>query len=86
VGELGFLVQTSTTIYCDNESVIQFVENIVSNIKMKRVDLHSHYLQQLVHEHVVSLEYCGTDDQFVDIFTKPLSKARFIEICTMLWF
>jgi hypothetical protein len=38
----------------------------------------------LVHENVVSLEYCRIDDQVVDIFTKPLAEAKFIKLHTML--
>jgi hypothetical protein len=51
---------------------------------MKHVELHAHYLRQLVHENVVSLEYCRTNDQVVDIFTKPLVEARFIKLHMML--
>jgi hypothetical protein len=38
----------------------------------------------LVHENVVSLEYCRTNDQVVDIFTKPLVEAIFIKLHMML--
>jgi hypothetical protein len=51
---------------------------------MKHVDLHSHCLWQLVHEDVVSLEYCRTEDQVVDIFTKTLAEVRFIKLYTLL--
>jgi hypothetical protein len=84
LGELGLPVQTSTTIYCDNQSAIQVVDNPVSHSKMKHVELHAHYLRQLVHENIVSLEYCRTNDQVVDIFTKPLVEAIFIKLHTML--
>jgi hypothetical protein len=30
---------------------------------MNHVQLHAHYLRHLVHEYVVSLEYCRTNDQ-----------------------
>jgi hypothetical protein len=54
LGELGFPVQTSTTIYYDNQSAIQVVDNPVAHCKMKHVELHAHYLRQLVHENVLS--------------------------------
>jgi hypothetical protein len=38
----------------------------------------------LVHDDVVSLEYCRTEDQVVDIFTKPLVEAIFIKLHTLL--
>jgi hypothetical protein len=51
---------------------------------MKHVELHAHYLRQLVLENIVSLLYCKTNDQGDEIFTKPLSKARFIKIHIVL--
>jgi hypothetical protein len=51
---------------------------------MKHIELHAHYLQQLVHENIVSLEYCITEDKVVYILMKPLAKAIFINLRTML--
>jgi hypothetical protein len=45
LGEPGFPIQTLNTLYCDNHSVIQVVDNLVSHINMKHVDLHAHYLR-----------------------------------------
>jgi hypothetical protein len=84
LGEIGFLVQKSTTIYCDNQSAIQVIYKPIAHSKMKHVELHSHYLQQLVHGSVVSHEYCRTKDIVVDIFTKPLVESIFIKLCTFL--
>jgi hypothetical protein len=51
---------------------------------MKHVEIHAHYLRQLVHENILSLEYYIADDQVVDIFTKTLVESIFIKIHTML--
>jgi hypothetical protein len=80
----GLPIQTSTTIYCDNQSAIQVVDNLVAHSKMKHVEIHARCLRQLVHENVVSLEYCRIDDQVVDIFTKPFAEFKFIKLHTML--
>lgn len=37
----------------------------------------------MVHEKVVSLLYCRTDDQVVDIFMKSLSEAKFVKFCDL---
>jgi hypothetical protein len=50
---------------------------------MKHVELHDHYLRQLVHQNVVSLVYCKEDDHIVDIFTKPLSEDKFFKLHSM---
>lgn len=60
------------------------VHNLVSQIKMKQIELHYHYLRHLVHENVVTLVYCKSDDQIVDIFTKPLSEAKFLKFLLLL--
>jgi hypothetical protein len=49
------LVHTSTTIYCDNQTIIQVVENHVAHSRMKHLELHAHYLRQLIHENIVCL-------------------------------
>ena len=72
MGELGFPVQASTTLYCDNHSVIEVVDNLVAHSKKKYVELHAHYLRQLVKENVVYFVYCKTNDLIADIFTNPL--------------
>jgi hypothetical protein len=51
---------------------------------MKHVELQAHYLRQLIHDNVISLEYCKIDYHVVDIFTKPLSKAKIIKLYMML--
>jgi hypothetical protein len=51
---------------------------------MKHVEIHAHYLRQLVHENIVSLEYCRTKDQVANIFTQPLDEAIFIKVRMML--
>jgi hypothetical protein len=55
-------LQTSTIIYYDNQSSIHVAKNLVAHGKMKHFELHAHYLRQLIHENVVSLEHCGKND------------------------
>jgi hypothetical protein len=60
------------------------VDNPVDHSKMKHVEFHTHYLQYFVHDDIVSVEYCHIEDQVVDIFTKPLAEAIFINLHTFL--
>jgi hypothetical protein len=55
------------------QSVIQVIDNPVAHSKMKHVELHVHYLQQLVHDDIVYLEYYCIEDQVIDIFTQTFS-------------
>lgn len=56
--ELEFPYMESTILYCDNQSAIQLTNNLIAHNEMKHVELHSHYLRQVVHENVFSLVYC----------------------------
>jgi hypothetical protein len=69
---------------CGKKSAVQVVDNPIAHSKMKHVELHAHYLKQLVQDNVVDFVYCKIDDQFTNIFTKPLSKAKFVKIRAML--
>ena len=62
IGETGFPIKTLIVVYCDNQSVIQVVENPIAHGKMKHVEPHGHSLRQLVHKNVVNLVYCRTYD------------------------
>jgi hypothetical protein len=86
MGELGFLVETSTVVYYANQSVIQVEKNPIAHSKLKNVELHAHYLRHLVQENVVNLVYYRKDDQVVDIFMKPISETTFVTLQTMLGF
>jgi hypothetical protein len=42
-GEIDFLVEILTRVYCDNQTTIQVVENPIAQNKMKHVEIHAHY-------------------------------------------
>jgi hypothetical protein len=48
MGELGFPFEELAVVYCDNKCAIHVVDNLVSHGKMEHVELHAHYLRQLV--------------------------------------
>lgn len=79
MGELRFPIDASTVIDCDNESAIYITDNLVAHSKMKLIELHANYMRQLVQENIVTLFYCKTNDNLVDIFMKPLLEAKFVK-------
>lgn len=84
MGELGFPIEASTIIYCDNQSEIQVVDNPISHNKMMQVKLHAHHLRQLVQEKFFTLVYCTTDDQITNFFINPLLEAKFFKLYDLL--
>eukprot|EP00253_Pinus_taeda_P027554 PITA_27554 len=73
MSEFGFLQQRLTTLWCDNQSVIQLCKDPVQHQRNKHIELHMHFIRKLIHDHVLEVQYCSSNDQVVDIFTKVLA-------------
>ena len=64
-------------VFCDNMSAINLSKNSVQHLKSKHIEIRYHFIQDLVEEKTVYLEFINTDNQNADIFTKPLDGPRF---------
>eukprot|EP00253_Pinus_taeda_P034947 PITA_34947 len=84
LSELGFEQQHPTTLWCDNQSAIQLCKEPVKHQRSKHIELHMHFIRMLIHDHVLEVQYCSTDDQVADIFTKALTEAKFTKLRYML--
>eukprot|EP00253_Pinus_taeda_P025111 PITA_25111 len=78
--EFGFQLQHLTTLWCDNHSAIQLCKDSVQHQCRKHIELHMHFIRKLIHDHVLEVQYCSTDDQVADIFTKALIEAKFTKL------
>ena len=67
-------------IFCDNTSTIAITQNPVLHSRTKHIDVRYHFIRDHVEKKNVRIEYVRTEKQIADIFTKPLSEARFIEL------
>jgi hypothetical protein len=65
------------TIYYDNTSTINISKNLVMKSKMKHIPIKYHFLREHFAEKNIRVEYVGTKEQVVDIFTKPLPWEAF---------
>ena len=52
--------------------------------KTKHIDLATHYIQDLVADGIITLEYCPTEQQASDIFTKSMTEPKFIRPRSLL--
>lgn len=77
-GELFEQVPDTIVIYCDNKSGIRLAENLLFHDKSKHIDIKYHYIWDMVQRGAVMLHHIVTDDQIVDILTKPLPKGKFL--------
>ena len=84
LSEFGFQQQHPTTLWCDNQSAIQLAKDLVQHQRRKHIELHMHFIRNLIHDHILEVQYCRTDDQIEDIFTKALTEAKFSKLRSML--
>ena len=43
------------------------------------------YLQSdIIQNNIIELKYCPSKEMLADLFTKPLSKQRFLDLCSMI--
>jgi hypothetical protein len=71
------LQEKPTEIYMDNSSAIVLAKNPVFHYRSKHIDTRFHYLRDCITNKEVEVKYVKTQDQVMNIFTKPLKKWCF---------
>ena len=75
--DIKVICEEPTIIHCDNTSAINLSKNPVQHSKAKHIPIKYHYLRELAANKKIRLEYIPTQEQVVDIFTKPLNRDVF---------
>ena len=52
----------SIVLFCDNKSAIMISTDPVTRQRTKHVEIHMHYIRELVHDKTIILQYCLTDE------------------------
>ena len=68
------------TLLCDNKSAIKLTNNPVQHARTKHIDVRHHFIRDHQQKGDIGIESVGTEDQLVDIFTKPLDEKRFCKL------
>ena len=76
--DLGVDCSTITKLHCDNRSAIQIAHNDVFHERTKHIEIDCHFI---VHSH---FSLFPSQDQLVDIFTKPLPLVTFRALASKL--
>ena len=76
---VGFFGQIPelTMIHYVNQSCVQMSMNPVFHDKSKHIEIRYHFIRDMVRKGAVELQYIPTDDQTVDVLTKPLPRVKF---------
>lgn len=71
-----FKISQPTIVFEDNQPCIQLVDGAGIHKRTKYFEVEFFWLRQLNND-VFKLEYCKTDEQHADGFTKALNKSKF---------
>ena len=52
--------------------------------RTKHIEVHMHFIRQLIREKIIGLQYCRIELQFANIFTKPLAQTKFVQLRALL--
>ena len=52
-------------------------ENLVFHDKSKHIEIKYHFIWDMVYKGAVKLNYVPTEEQVVDVLTKPLAHVKF---------
>lgn len=66
------------TIFCNKTLAIALSKNYVFHKRMKHIDVKYHFIKDLINNGEIVLRHCKSKEQFVDIFTKPLTRESFV--------
>ena len=75
--ELGFHPPGPIPILIDNQSAIALTRNLEFHAHTKHIEVCHHYICEKLKDKVIDLKYIPTDDQVVDISTKPLQTVKY---------
>eukprot|EP00253_Pinus_taeda_P016758 PITA_16758 len=67
-----------TTIFCNNTSTIALPKNSVFHKRTKHIDAKYHFIRELINNAEIVLQHCRSQEQYADIFTKPLARESFV--------
>ena len=72
------------TINSDNQGAIALTKDNKFHSRTKHIDVRYHFICEAVEDGKVSVVYIPTDENPVDIFTKPLAKTKFRRFVELL--
>ncbi|PKU79436.1 putative mitochondrial protein [Dendrobium catenatum] len=74
------LPQQLTILFCDNVSAMSIACNPIFNARTKNIEIDHHFIRDCIQVNHIAVHHVSTVDQLADIFTKPLSSTRMLEL------
>src|SRR6266850_662180 len=71
-GEILTSKLESMMLYCDNQAALKLTQDDNYHVHTKHIDIHYHFIRNVVEWGLIDLQYCPVDDMTADILTKAL--------------
>lgn len=78
--EIGIPHYAAPRLWCENVGVVYLTANPVFHAKMKHIEVDFHFVCDMVWRGHLDVKFVSSNDQIVDIFTKPLPKDYFNQL------
>ncbi len=75
-------VKAPSPIHCDNQSTIKIVAQDENLGRTKHLDIRGCFIRDNIRQKVLQLFYANTEVNLADFLTKPLSRAKILEVLT----
>lgn len=82
--DFSFPHSNLVTIFCDNQSVIYIITNMVFHKRTKYIEMDCHLVRDKVQDTIVHLQPIQSSKQVADIFTKTLHPGLFNSLVSKL--
>ena len=77
IGKIHKKFTKPVTINCDNQGTVMLLKENKFHMRTKHIDIQYHFICKAIGDQKISIMYILTDENPLDIFTKPLAKAKF---------
>lgn len=72
-------------LYNDNQSAQKICISTLSHSRTKHIDIRHHFVKDLINKKIVNLCYLCTEEMLADIFTKSLTKEKYVKFVNRLF-